>query len=250
MACAVSTFARNSVVLNFNREILSAEPINKRINELIEAAEPPSENYRQYLGASAIGSECLRKVQYDWICHPEFPARIKDIFSRGHFFEEVTRQHLIKVGFKFAATEQLEFQTADGLFRGHADGIIVGGPELPGLLFPCCWEHKCLNGKGWKSIERDGLTGLYKTYAAQVVVYQAYLDVTNPALFSVVNADTCERLHFLVPFDVQLAQLMSDRAVMVIEAARAGELLPRITEDADDWRCRMCQHRERCWRQP
>jgi hypothetical protein len=82
-----------------------------------------------------------------------------------------------------------------------------------------------------------------------VAIYQAYLDLVNPALLSVVNADTCERLHFLVPFDAQVAQVTSDRAVAVIEATRAGELLPRITEDPEDWRCRMCSHRERCWRQ-
>ena len=45
------------------------------------------------------------------------------------------------------------------------------------------------------------MTGLYEVYAAQVAIYQAYLDCTNPALFTVLNADTCERLNFLVPFD-------------------------------------------------
>ena len=234
-------------VLDFNRSNLSDRLLNRLINQLIEAAEPPSDNYRQYLGASAIGSDCPRKVQFDWMCDSIFPARIKDIFARGHFFEDVTRQHLITVGFKFAPTEQLEFKAVDGLFRGHADGIIIGGPELPALLYPCIWEHKALNAKGWKAIEHDGLTGLYKTYAAQIAVYQAYLDITNPALVSVVNVDNAERLHFLVPFDAQLAQLMSDRAVLIIEATRVGELLPRLTEDADDWRCQMCSHRARCW---
>jgi hypothetical protein len=233
---------------DLNREVLSAKPINRLLNELIEAAEPPSENYRQYLGASAIGSECLRRIQFDWFCDPVFRAWIKDIFARGHFFENVTRQHLIKAGFKFAPAEQLAFEAADGLFRGHADGIIVAGPDVPRLLYPCCWEHKSLNTKNWREIERKGLTGLHQTYAAQVACYQAYLDMTNPALFSVVNADTCERLHFLVPFDAQLAQLMSDRAVTIIEASRAGELLPRVTEDPDDWRCRLCSHHRRCWR--
>lgn len=237
-----------SVALDFNRANFSERPINVSINELIERAELPGENYRQYLGASAIGSDCLRKVQYDWFCDPQFPARIKDIFERGHYFEGVTRQHLIAAGFKFAPAKQLEFKAADGFFRGHADGIIIAGPQLPDVSFPCLWEHKCLGAKGWQAIERDGLVGLYKVYAAQVAIYQAYLDVTNPALFSVVNADTCERLHFLVPFDVQLAQLYSDRAVVVIEASRAGELLPRVTDDPDDWRCKMCSHRERCWR--
>ena len=236
-----------SAALDFNRANLSERPINVLINQLIEQAEPPAENYRKYLGASAIGSECLRKVQFDWMCDPQFPARIKDIFSRGHHFEDVTRQHLIAAGFKFAPPEQLEFKAADDLFRGHADGILVAGPSLPALRFPCLWEHKCLNARGFKAIERAGLTGLYAPYAAQVAIYQAYLDCINPALFSVVNADTCERLHFTLPFDAELAQATSDRAVMVIEATRAGELLSRIADDPNDWRCKMCSHRERCW---
>ena len=237
-----------SAILNFNRSNLSDRSINKLVNELIEQAEPPRENFRQYLGASAIGSECLRRVQYDWMCDPQFPGRIKDIFERGHFFEDVTRQHLIAAGFKFAPPEQLKFEAVGGLFRGHADGIIVDGPQqLPAMRYPCLWEHKCLGAKGWRAIERDGLVGLYAIYVAQVAIYQAYLDVTNPALFSVVNADTCERLHFEVAFDAQLAQATSDRAAVIIEATRAGELLPRITEDPEDWRCKTCSHRERCW---
>jgi hypothetical protein len=252
MGCAASTFAKDSMtaiktILDFNRASLSVEPLNVRLNELIEQAEPPSQNGRQYLGASAIGSECLRKVQYSLLCDSRFPARIKDIFARGHFFEARTRDHLIAAGFKFAPPDELAFSAAEGLFRGHADGVIVAGPSVPTLRYPCLWECKCLNAKGWKAIERDGLVGLYAVYAAQVVLYQAYLDVTNPALFTVVNADSVERLHFLVPFDVTLAQEMSDRAVVIIEATRAGKLLARITEDPEDWRCAMCQWRERCW---
>ena len=62
-----------------------------------------------------------------------------------------------------------------------------------------------------------------------------------------INADNCERLHFLVPFDAERAQQWSDRAVTVIEATKAGELLGRVTDNPADWRCKMCGHRERCW---
>jgi len=233
--------------LDLNRAILSARPLNQLINELIEAAEPPSPNFRQYLGASSIGAECLRRIQYDWMCDPQFPARTRDTFQRGHFFEDLSRQHLIAAGFRFASKVRLKFETAGGLFRGHADGILVSGPQLPGLIYPALWEHKALQAKSWRAIERDGLSGLYEVYAAQVAIYQAYLGCTNPALFTVLNCDNCERLNFLVPFDVQLAQATSDRAVAVIEATRAGELLMRVTEDPEDWRCRMCSHRNRCW---
>ena len=40
--------------LDLNRAILSAKPLNQLVNELIETAEPPTPNTRQYLGASAI----------------------------------------------------------------------------------------------------------------------------------------------------------------------------------------------------
>ena len=68
-------------MLNLNRAILSAKPLNQLVNELIETAEPQSPNYRQYLGASSIGAECLRRIQYDWMCDPQFPASTRDIFA-------------------------------------------------------------------------------------------------------------------------------------------------------------------------
>ena len=247
MAC-VALVLDTAVKLDLNRAVLSAKPLNQLVNELIEAAVPPTPNTRQYLGASDIGTECLRKIQFNWLCDPKFPARTHAIFARGNFFEGVSRNQLITAGFKFASKVRLGFKALGGLFRGHADGILVAGPQVEGLVYPAIWEHKALGSKGWRAVERDGLTGLYRVYAAQVAIYQAYLDCVTPALFSVLNADTCERLNFLVPFDAQLAQEISDRAVMVIEATQAGEQLPRVTENQGDWRCKMCQWRERCWR--
>lgn len=235
-------------MLDFNRTEISAQPISNAINTLISLTRLPEKNTRQYLGASAIGSECIRKVQFDWMCDPVHEGRLLDVFARGHFFEDQSRRHLIRAGFKFAPPERLRFETAGELFRGHADGILLGGPELPSLIFPCIWEHKCMNAKNWRAIDRDGLVKPFPHYAAQIAIYQAYLDLPNPALVTVTNADTCDRLHLLLLFDAEHAQYWSDRAVMVIEATRAGELLPRITDDKTDWRCKMCGHFARCWK--
>ena len=96
--------------------------------------------------------------------------------------------------------------------------------------------------------ERDGIEKAYPHYAAQVWLYQAYLDVTGqPAIFTAVNGNTMERLHLLLPFDAAQAQAWSDRAVAIIKATQAGELLPRAYDDSKDWRCRMCAHTVRCW---
>ena len=176
-------------------------------------------------------------------------ARTREIFERGHYFEERARRHLIEAGFKFAPPEALAFTALGGALRGHADGIITDGPQLPGLylIYPLLWEHKAVNAKtGARSSATDSRQ-VFPQYAAQVALYQAYFDVTNPALFTATNADTCERLHFLVPFNAERAQMWSDRAANIIEATRAGELLPRGFDDPEDWRCRMCAHRARCW---
>jgi hypothetical protein len=237
-------------MLNLNRASLSLEPVNVALNDAIErAAAATAELPRPYLGASIIGDDCARKTQYSWWCAPTLAARTREIFQRGHYFESRARDHLKAIGFKFAPPEALAFTAAGGALCGHADGIILHGPDLPSadLIFPLIWEHKAVNAKNWRAIERDGLEKTFPQYAAQVSLYQAYLDVTNPALFTVTNADTCEWLHFLVPFDAERAQFWSDRAANIIAATRAGELLPRAYDDPEDWRCRICPHNKRCW---
>ena len=134
--------------LDLNRAILSVKPLNQQINDLVEAAVPPTPNTRQYLGACDIGSECLRKIQFDWLCDPKIPARTNDIFARGHFFEGVSRNQLIAAGFKFASKVRLGFKAIGGLFRGHADGILVAGPKVDGLIYPAIWEHKAFGSQG------------------------------------------------------------------------------------------------------
>jgi hypothetical protein len=231
---------------------LTTLAVNVAINDLVErtsaaAAELP----RPYLGASIAGSECARRVQYDWWCVPLHSARTREIFARGHYFEARMLKQLVAAGFKFAPPEACAFSAVNGDLRGHADGVIIGGPNpLDGVFFdyPFISEIKALNAKNWRALGRDGLEKTFPRYSAQVAIYQAYLNLTNDALFSAINSDTCEQLHFRVPFDAERAQLWSDRGANIIAATRAGELLERAYDDPNDWHCRMCPHKERCWR--
>jgi hypothetical protein len=221
-------------MLNLNRANLSDEPLNIELNAAIERAAPATaELPRPYLGASIVGDDCARKIQFDWWCKPLLPGRVRSIFARGHFFEARAREHLKAAQFKFAPDSELAFSACNGDLRGHADGLVLAGPDLPNihLDYPALWECKCLNAKNWRAIERDGLEKVLPKYAAQIALYQAYLDKTNPALFTAVNADSCELLHFTQPFNAERAQHWSDRAAMIIAATRAGELLPRFTDD-------------------
>src|SRR6516225_12492179 len=89
---------------------LADEPINVALNAAIErAAAGKAELPRPYLGASIVGSDCLRRCQYDWWVRPELDARTRAIFDRGHFFEARVREQLVAVGLTFAPPQALEF---------------------------------------------------------------------------------------------------------------------------------------------
>ena len=211
---------------------------------------------RDYLGASRLGVSCARALQYEFAKAPVDPGRDADgrllrIFRRGHVIEDCMVDWLRAAGFDLrtrkANGDQFGFSAAGGRLQGHIDGVIVGGPE--GFTYPALWENKCLGSKSWRDLEKSGLAVSKPVYAAQVAIYQAYLELhEQPAIFTAVNADTMEIYTELVPFDAALAQRMSDRALTVISATEAGELLPRAFHDPTHFECRMCAWQDRCWR--
>ena len=113
-----------------------------------------------------------------------------------------------------------------------------------------------MNAKAWRETSSKGVASAKPIYAAQIAVYQAYMDATvpgvadHPALFTAINKDTAELHHELVPFDAALAQRMSDRAVRVLRACDAGDLLPRVATQPDYYECRFCTWAKRCWNLP
>ncbi len=230
---------------------LQREPLNVEINALIERAAI-TEMPRGFLGASIVGHHCARQTQFDWWVRPVLADRIRLIFDRGHFFEAEMRKRLERAGFVFAPPEALKFATLGDDLQGHADGIIIAGPALPGvyLPFPCVWECKGVNSKNFRPVARDGLEKVFPRYAVQVRLYQHYLGKLNPALITIVNANDCEPHHFALPYSAADAERSIQRAIEIIEATRRGELLPRAYDNPNDWRCRVCGHRERCWKLP
>jgi hypothetical protein len=171
------------------------DPLNVEINDLVErVAARAMELPRSYLGASIIGHECDREVQFSWWVRPLLPARVKAIFARGHFFEARIREQLISAGFIFAS-EGLEFSALDGYLQGHADGVIIAAPAMPGvyLATPCVWECKALNAKSFRAVSRDGLAKVFPKYAVQVAVYQRFGQAQSGA------DHLCQRRHLRGP---------------------------------------------------
>lgn len=231
-----------------------------RINTLINAAlvtRNRRQRPRDYLGGSRIGEACARKLVYEITHAPkdadrEFDGGILRIFDAGHQFEALTIRWLREAGFDLrdrgADGEQIGFFTAGGRLRGHADGIIVGGPDV-GIRWPALFEHKALGQKSWTDLTKRGLRLSKPVYFAQVQLYMAYLSL-DVALLTALNRDSLELYHEVIAFEPAEAQRLSDRAVDILRAAENGELPPRIATTADFYLCRFCSYAARCWEGP
>jgi hypothetical protein len=229
------------------------EPINVELNALAERVALATPRLtRAYLGASSAGDECLRKIQLEWLCSSFEGARQRLRFDRGHAAEATMRAQLSACGLEFAPPEALEFQALEYL-KGHADGIIIAAPHLLDvhLTLPAIWECKMIYAKGWRSLAKDGLAKPYPKYATQVALYQHYLGKQNPALLTAINADSCEVLHLLVPFDRARAEQAIERIAEIIAATKEERLLERAYSNPADFCClSQCGHRDRCWQLP
>ena len=251
-------------MLDFNSRSLTSGHVNAAIDAALvagNAASPP----RRYLGGSRLGHACERALQFEFTSTPKdegagFDGRLLRIFGIGHALEDVAVAWLRGAGFDLYTRRgdqpdgpQFGFSVAGGRIRGHVDGVLAGGPAIPGMAFPALWECKTMNAKSWRDTASKGVAASKPVYAAQIAVYQAYMDAAvpgvadNPALFTAINKDTAELHHELVPFDAAMAQRMSDRGVRILAATDAGELLPRIAAKADHFECRFCPWAARCW---
>lgn len=240
---------------DFNSSRSTRNAFNEAMNAIVDAgidAAGAKEQPRNYLGASQIGDECARRVQYEITHAPGEPflARIRRIFQRGHVGEDMVASWLRLAGFELSTLkpdgDQYGFMRAGGKFGGHCDGILTGGNDI--LTYPALWENKVLGSKGYKAALKDGIAKAHPKYAAQVSLYQAYLDLAdNPALVSVTNADTMEIYYEPIEFDAVRAQEASDRAVHILRATAANELLPRVSNTPEGWPCGYCQRARHCW---
>ena len=253
-------------MLDFNHGSGGIAPaINHRIDAALEVEDRAREP-RNYLGASRLGVACERALQFEYAHAPkdegrEFDGQLLRIFAAGHLFEEMAIKWLRMAGFELFTTRgnrpnggQFGFEAARGRIQGHVDGIIMAGPEGVPMGFPALWECKSLNAKSWNDTVKRGVVLSKPVYAAQIAIYQAYMEPqvpgisTIPALFTAINKDTAQLHHELVPFDAPLAQKMSDRAVRILQATDVHELLPRISRESTHFECRMCSFQDRCWR--
>lgn len=243
---------------DFNSSRSKRDDFNERVNILLDEASVrlfagDDSSHAYNISPSMIGDECLRRIQFSTTRAPRLPFNAKTlrIFQRGHIFEPFMCSILREAGFVIETEgpdgRQLGFQILNNQCRGRIDGKIISGPEIEGLIYPCVWEAKALGDKGFKAALKDGVAKAHPRYADQAGMYQPYMDLANPTLFTILNANTMEIYNEALECNEERSQAASDRTVMVLRANRVGELLPRAAGDPDAFPCKWCDFKDHCW---
>lgn len=219
-----------------------------------EARQQP----RGYLGMSAIGHECSRRLWYSfrWAAREHMTATSLLRINDGHRGEDVMAGMLRRVpGVQLMTSdprtgEQWAFADHGGHFRGHADGMITGLLQAPKALH--VWEAKVVAEDKQRKLaalcyqigEKQALRQWDAIYHAQAQVYmhyssapRHYITVGTPGVRAVTSART--------DYDAAEADRLRAKALDVITAA---EPLPKISIDPAFWQCKFCPAAEVCHR--
>lgn len=205
---------------------------------------------RPYLGMSAIGHPCERRLWYAfrWAVRDTFGADALWRIEDGHRSEDVMAARLrMAPGVRLQTVDprtgqQFGFADLGGHFRGHADGLITGLLQAPRALH--VWEAKAVNEKKQAELvklkfergEKQALQAWDAVYYAQAILYMAYaeaprhyLTASSPGARTMVSVRTNT--------DLDEARRLRAKAERVITAA---EPPPKLSQDPAWWQCKGC----------
>ena len=230
------------------------DPTLDAVDRAIEARENDS-HHRPYLGMSAIGDPCARKLWYGfrWTTPKQFDAATLKRFADGHLGEDVQADRLrlvegIELHTHTPEGKQFGFVDHAGHFRGHMDGAIHGLIQSPKTWH--VWEHKQTGDKKQQKLaklkaeksEKSALAAWDEIYYAQAVLYmdysgmsRHYLTCATPGGRTTVSCRTEE--------DGAAAIRLKAKASNIIAS---DSPLDKISESPGWYQCKWCDHFELC----
>jgi predicted phage-related endonuclease len=211
------------------------------LSKRIEKLKYPDSEPRPYIGASSIGSDCLRQIWFEFTGEKATPApaRLQRIWEMGRILEEFVIDLIVMSGVEVLRTRDSSsklgfFDNELNYFQGHADGILL---QLNAIL-----EVKTAKDASFKLFLRQGLQQWSPKYYAQV---QAYMGMSGikMAYIIVLNKDTSELMDEKIEFDNDFYQMLKRKAKMIHDAVSPP---PKINGSPLFYKCKQCKFNKVC----
>lgn len=212
---------------------------NKLTNIINTYQESLQSEVRHYIGASSIGSSCLRQIWYDYkgFVTDNVPAKTRRTWDIGKKLESTVLSWLRDAGIDLITVYFDLLSENVPIFQGHVDAIWKKNDEPYAII-----EVKTAKDSSFKIFEKKGLREWNQQYYAQV---QSYMGMSNihKCYEIVLNKDTSDLADELIEFDLNFYNQLERKAAVV---ASCEEPPSRIHESPLWYQCKMCKFRKIC----
>ena len=210
------------------------------LTKLIERTQETYEDApRDYIGASIIGSECLRQIWYEYKGYKgiEVPTKTRRTWDIGKRLEGLVIEWLSCAGVEiYDLGNNILKKSILPYFKGSYDALIIVNKKMYIL------EVKTAKDASFKLFVKKGLKEWNFQYYCQTQSYMGMEDIDS-AYILVLNKDNSELSDELITFDASLYERLKEKARIVSEYQ---EPPARISNSPLWYQCKLCKYNKVC----
>ena len=210
-----------------------------KLTKLIEKyQERDDDEPRDYIGASSIGSDCLRQIWYQFkgMKAEKVPTKFRRTWAIGKKLERLVYSWLKDAGVKVEVHDYTHHAKSVPIFKGHFDGLITFGKKISIL------EIKTAKDASFKVFVKKGVKVWNPQYYAQIQSYMGMSGIHSTYIL-VLNKDNSDLSDELVTFDQEFYEKLEAKALMISTAVVAP---PKIHGSPLWWQCKCCKFNKVC----
>ncbi len=208
------------------------------ISQILDSTKIHESEKRDYIGASLIGSDCYRKIWYEYNKYEGDTLTNKTLrtFEIGKAVENKIKYWMIKSGFCFAETEPLKDSELT-YFQGNVDGIWLKKDGDMAII-----EIKTANSSSFNQFVKNGLIQWNSAYYDQVQAYMGMSGI-HEAYVIVFNKDNSELHDERVDFNEERYEELKEKAKFIHDSEIPP---PKISGNPAWYACKMCKFHKQC----
>lgn len=196
---------------------------------------------RDYIGASGIGSECLRQIWYEFkgFEAESVPTKIRRTWAIGKHLEGLILDWITDAGIEITRTWfDLE---SEGMpfFKGHLDSVWMKKEKPVAII-----EIKTAKDASYNIFVKKGLRSWNPQYYAQIQSYMGMSGI-HTAYILVLNKDNSDISDEMIVFDESFYETLRSKALMI---SKANVPPPKINSSPLWFQCKLCKYNKICHR--
>lgn len=203
---------------------------------MLEKMEYPADAPRDYIGASSIGSDCLRQIWYELNNGKgnKIPNKLRRTWEVGKVLEGMVVGLLRDCGVNISACQSEFVHYKLPYFKGHCNGVIV---DYNAIL-----EVKTAKNASFNIFVKSGCKKWNYKYYAQLQAYMGMSGI-HEAYILVLNKDNSDLHEEFIAFDEFVFEELTDKAIRVFESVEP----PRRVHNSPLWfACKVCKFNKIC----